>query len=560
MMKGNFEHSLDLTRFILRRERVTSGLWIGLLTVFSMILAPGMSAMFPDAGARMNFAESFNNPMMTAMMGPIYGIDNYTPGAMYGGMMLLWVAIAVAVMNVFLVVRHTRADEERGRSEVVRSLPVGRLAGVNATLLAALAVNGLMGLLIGLGVAATGVETMGFGGSMLYGTVLFAVGVVFAAITALFCQLSSNTGGATGLSMISIGAFYMLRAAGDAQVPPNDFIACLSPLGLVQRSQVYVENHIWPTLILLAIAAAIAAIAYWLNAKRDLGQGFIAAKPGRKEAAPYMLNSFGLAWRLMRGSLIAWVVIMFALGASYGSVVADIGDFIGDSPEYMQIMGISEDQLAQMTEAQQAKFIIDMFGGFVTVMMTLVCFVPIIIAAKKARSEEREGRAEHIVSRSVSRVKYLSGYVALAFAASAVIQFATAAGLFMATESIAEVNPFTFGGLMQSFFAFLPAAWVMIGAAVLTIGFFPKLTGVVWGYFGFVAFTSFIGKMLDLPAWLNSLSPMHHIPQRNPFAELMLGETFTLDLAPLVILTAIALGLTAAGFAGFQKRDTLTGM
>ena len=38
----------------------------------------------------------------------------------------MWAAIAAALMSIFLVVRHTRADEEAGRGELVGSAAVGR--------------------------------------------------------------------------------------------------------------------------------------------------------------------------------------------------------------------------------------------------------------------------------------------------------------------------------------------------------------------------------------------------------------------------------------------------
>ncbi|MCL1798541.1 MAG: ABC transporter permease [Eggerthellaceae bacterium] len=543
-MHGNFDNTLKLVRLVLRRERFNSSVWIIVLTLFSVILAPGMHEMFSDMGTRTQIAAIYDNPIMVAMMGPVYGLDNFTTGAMYGGMMLLWVAIAVGVMNIFLVTRHTRTDEERGQIEVVRSLPVGRLATINAAMISALLINGVLALLIGLGLAATGTDGMGLGSSLLYGALVGAVGLVFAAITALCCQLSSSSGGAIGMSMGVLGLAYMIRAAGDAQ--GSDLIACMSPFGLAQRSQVYVNDYLWPLLVLLALACVIAAIAFKLNSIRDLGQGFLAAKPGRRGAGPLLRSPFGLAVRLLAKMLIIWFVVMLMLGASYGSVIADIGAFVGDSPEYLQVIGIPAEVVATMTDADKSKIIVDYFAAFITVMMTLVCLVPVLNAAMRVRSEEREGRSEHILSRVVSNTSYMAGYVAIAYIASVLIQFATAAGLYLATDAMAEANPFTFGGLVSAFFAYLPAMWVLIGVAVLIIGLFPKATGAIWAVYGFVAFTSFIGGMLKLPDWVNWLSPMYHVP-RLPMEEMA--------YPPLVVMTVIALVLTALGFVFYKRRD-----
>ena len=300
-MRGSFDNSGKLVKLIFRRERIMSAVWIVILVLFSVALAAGINEMFPDTEARSTFAQTIDNPIMVAMMGPVYGLDNYTSGAMYGGMMLLWYVIAVAVMNVFFVARHTRADEESGRGEVVRSLPVGRLSNINAAMVSAAVLNSVLGLLTGLGIAAMGIEGMGFAGSMVYGMASGAAGLVFAAIAALFCQLSSNTGGATGLSFAALGVLYMLRAAGDMQ--GSEVLACISPLGLVLRAQTFTGNRVWPILVLLLEAVVIAAAAYKLNTMRDLGQGFIAAKPGRREASRLLRSPAGLAVRLLRGML-----------------------------------------------------------------------------------------------------------------------------------------------------------------------------------------------------------------------------------------------------------------
>ena len=550
MLRGDFANSGTIVKFIFRRERLISAVWILSLVLFSMAVAPAMSNMFPDAASRNQFASSFNNPIMIAMMGPIYGADNYTAGAMYGGMMLLWYSIAVAVMNIFFVVRHTRADEQAGRVEVVRSLPTGRLANLNATMMSALILNVVLGLLTGLGLAVLGIEDMGFAGSMAYGAATAGIGLVFAAIAALFAQLSSNASGASGLSFLSIGVFYMIRAAGDMQ--GNEIISCISPLGLVLRTQAYVENNFWPALVMLLTAVVISGFAYWLNSIRDMGQGFIAARPGRAGASVMLRSPLGLAWRLLRGMLIIWAIVVFVLGASYASVVGEIDSFIGDSPEYMTLIGVPVDTLSTLSTADQAKVVVDSFGTFVTLMMTLLAIVPLINAVMKVSAEEKEGRAENVLTRAVPRCRYMLGYIVLAFAASAVLQFLTASGLYItAAAVVGNNNPFTFSELLKSFFAFLPALWIMIGFTVCIIGLLPRLTGVVWGYFGVVAFASLMGRLV-LPDWAMNITPLHFVSQPEPLKD------YVINFTPLIVMTAIAAVLTAAGVIAYTKRDMVT--
>jgi len=549
-MRGNFDNTGKLVRFMLRREAKISTIWIVAIAVFCAILVPMMDGMFSEE-AREGFAITINNPVMVMMMGPVYGADNYTSGAMYSNMMLVWVMITVAIMNVFLIVRHTRADEEKGRAEVVRSLPVGRMANLNAAMITAVIVNVILGLLIGLGLTAAGSNVDGytFAGSLLFGMTICAAGIVFAAITALFAQLSSNKGGALGLSFLALGIAYFIRGAGDMQ--ENELVSCISPLGLAQRAQVYVENNWLPVFLLLLIGAVITAVAYKLNSVRDLEQGFIPARPGKKEASKTLRTPFGFALRLLRPLIIIWIIVMFTLGASYASVVGDISSFVGDSPQYLEVLGVPSAIVATLSGEEKEEIVQIYFMSFVTTMMALVCIVPLLNTTLRPRNEEKDGRAELVLSRSVPRFKYLAGFALIAFALSVLLQFITAYGLYMTAEAMLEGNnPFTFEVVMEAFLIYLPALWALIGLTVLLIGALPKATGAIWGMFAFVFVVSFMGELIGLPEWLMSISPMYHIPNT------MLGADT--DFVPLAILSAVAVVFTASGLVFYHKRETVT--
>src|SRR5688500_12913950 len=63
-------------------------------------------------------------------------------------------AIVAGVMSMFLVGRHTRAEEESGRDELVRASAVGRRAPLTATLVELLLANALLGGLVALSLVA----------------------------------------------------------------------------------------------------------------------------------------------------------------------------------------------------------------------------------------------------------------------------------------------------------------------------------------------------------------------------------------------------------------------
>ncbi|MFP3339828.1 hypothetical protein R0J91_17750, partial [Micrococcus sp. SIMBA_131] len=78
-------------------------------------------------------------------------LDNYTTGVMTAHQMLLITATIVGLMAIILVTRHTRTDEEKGRLEIIRSLPSGSLSYLNASLIVASGTFIVLALCVGFG-------------------------------------------------------------------------------------------------------------------------------------------------------------------------------------------------------------------------------------------------------------------------------------------------------------------------------------------------------------------------------------------------------------------------
>src|SRR5688500_19667912 len=97
--------------------------------------------------------------------------------------MLLFSAIAVAIMSILLVGQATRGDEEGGRYEMIRALSVGRPAHSSAVLIVNVATNVLLALSIGLGIALSGIESMDIESGLLSGAVFGGTGLSFASFT-----------------------------------------------------------------------------------------------------------------------------------------------------------------------------------------------------------------------------------------------------------------------------------------------------------------------------------------------------------------------------------------
>jgi polyether ionophore transport system permease protein len=77
-------------------------------------------------------------------------------------------------------------------------------------------------------------------------------------------------------------------------------------------------------------------------------------------------------------------------------------------------------------------------------------------------------------------------------------------------------------------------------------GLLPRLAPAAWGAFAGCLLIGLVGAALQLDQWLLDLSPFTHVPR------LPGGEA---SAAPLAVLVAVAVALTAAGLVGLHRRD-----
>ncbi|MBZ4623121.1 ABC transporter permease, partial [Mycobacterium avium subsp. hominissuis] len=121
-----------MLRLYLRRDRISLPLWVLLLSVpLSTVYVGSIEKVYPTAAARAGFAASIMaSPAQRALYGQVYSDSLGAVGIWKAGMFHVLIAVAV----ILTVIRHTRADEENGRTELVDSTAIGRYAGLTAAL------------------------------------------------------------------------------------------------------------------------------------------------------------------------------------------------------------------------------------------------------------------------------------------------------------------------------------------------------------------------------------------------------------------------------------------
>jgi ABC-2 type transport system permease protein len=531
MSKQLFYRTGRLIRLVLRLDRIRLPVWIIVLTLATPLLALLLDDLYPTDAERQILAEAMLNPAMTALVGPGYGMEAYSFGALFAHQMLILSALVIGIMSILLVARHTRGDEEEGRIEMIRSLPVGRLSNLGAVLGVMGCVYILLALTTALGLYGLNMESISLEGAALYGAVLGATGMFFSALTAFVAQLSQHSRGVLGLSFAVLLFSYMLRAIGDVN---NETVSLLSPLGWVHRTEVFVNNLWWPVVLLLSFAVLFAILSIYFNSKRDLESGLLPTRPGRKYASTFLQSPLGLALRLQRTGLIAWAVALLLIGSTYGSVLGDLDSFIAEV-ELMQ----------EMLPPLEGVTLVEQYLALLMSVIAIACSIPVLMALLKVKGEEKHGRIEHILSRAVSRTRLLGSYLFISIVTSILMISLAAVGLGATAAAVVEESP-EFGSILSAAFAYLPAMWIMIGFTMLLIGYFPKRTGLTWLYIAFCFLMVYLGGLLQFPDWLLNLSPYQHVPS------IPLEEA---SLFSFMMLTLVAFAMIIAGFFGFNRRD-----
>ncbi|PKR77641.1 ABC transporter permease [Halalkalibacillus sediminis] len=526
-----FLNTFKLSKLIIRRDRVRLAVWILAISLASIGTASAFDGIYSSQEERQQVAATMDNPAVTALVGKGYGLDNYTTAVMFSHEMLMMTALIIGVMAILLVARYTRGDEEEGRTEMVRALPTGRLAGLTSVVLVMVGVYILLAVITGVGLSVLPVESFTTSGSFTYGAALGASGLIFSSIALLFAQLSSTARGTIGLSFIVLGASYFIRAIGDVSHEP---LSWLSPFGWVQEARIFVDNNWWVLGMTFAIAVILSLLAFYLHVIRDVGAGFLPDRPGKIHAKKRILNTFGFGLHMQRVGLIAWGIGLFIYGATYGSVFGEIETYV----EQIEVM----EQFLQPTDgtALSAQFL-----GMLMVIVSIFCTVPVLMAMFKLKGEEKKNRLESMLSTKLSRQKLFISYAGIAWLVSIIMMTLAAVGMGAAGVQTSN-GELPFSDFLIAGLNHLPAMWVVLGLGILLYGLLPGGTTIAWAYLGYSFFVVYLGGMMNFPDWVEKGSVFSYI-SNYPLEEI--------DWLALVVLTVIALILTIIGSISFRKRD-----
>ncbi|MGB8020380.1 MAG: hypothetical protein WCF04_04060 [Candidatus Nanopelagicales bacterium] len=522
-----------MIRVVLRRNRIRLAVWwVVLVGLFAYVEAYYHDVLNTQA-ALDDFAAVSDIPSIKAITG--LAAAPATLGGAVWTKIWMTCALSLAFGVVFLVTRNGRADEEVGRTELLRSRVLGLHAGSAASWLVTAALSVAVGAGVALVSAAGRLDPAGAGitGSLIVGASMAAVGLVAIGIGALAGQASSTSRGANALGSAIIGGFYLLRMVGDLG---DGRLTWASPVGWAQQMQPWGANRWWPFGLMVLLTAALLVLALFLEARRDFGAGLLPERRGHGGAPTRYATPLGLGLRLQRGPIIGWTLTIVLSALMFGSVVEAMADLISDAGGSVAdiIRGTGVDALLSM-------------------LLSLIAMTTTVFAIQTAvslRTDEASGIVEPQLAGALSRTRWAAGRLLIPVVGSAILLLVGGAGMGASYGSIVGQSAQT-GQLALAALAYWPAVMVFVGIAVALFGWLPRLAiPLSWGVLAAMWFVLLIGDALHLPGWLLSVLPFSATPYQ---------PLEPLSWPPLVIMTVVAAALAWAGLSRFSRRDVQPG-
>jgi ABC-2 type transport system permease protein len=524
----------------LRRDRLIMTVWILGIAITAL---GSIAAIVHEYGTRSEqqtvLSLALANPSVLAFRGTPHGLGI---GSMLWFELFSWLAVVVGLMNVFFATRHGRADEERGRRELVGATPIGRAVPLASTLVLGVVANVVLGLLLaGAFATAKGVDGAG---ALAAGATFAVTGLAFLGVSLLVGEVAPTSRSANSIGVTIVVAAYVLRAAGDSVgvahlrtlTLDTGWPSWISPIGWSEQVLPMSANQLALLLPGIALALLTATLAFAVHARRDLGASLLPERVGR--ATGSMRGVFGLAARLHRPALVGWAVGGAVMGIATGSLARAVGDLsTTGTPQILETLKL----IVPGGRGQ----VLELFVGTLMLLVALLATAAGIQGALRLRQDEAEGRAELLLAAPVSRPRLMLASVATALVASIVVMLAAgvAAWLSLLAEA-GEAGIHAFGQALAE----LPAVLAFPGIAAVAVAVLPRAAvAVAWAAFAVGVMLGLFGQLLQLPKDLIRISPFDHIPSV-PFD----------DWRPTVVLLAVDVALAAAAVALIRRRDLST--
>ncbi len=523
----------------IRDSRLSFIIAAGLLGGMSLVMAAGVSKIFPTPATRLEIDQligSIPSSMVNLFgkpvgLGTLGGYFTWKYGAIF--------ALGTALWSIMALSGTLAGEASRGSLDMVASAPFGKRR---------IAIEKVAAHLTMLGLALAALAVACVTGSRLFGdaalgdtisplsAVGFAlwIGVIAIFFGGLAFSLAPILGRSGSAGVASVVMVLLWLANGfDALAP----LAIVSPFHWLAGHIALVGMYDWPALTFTGVMALVLlAIGVEMFARRDLGVTAGLSMPGLPSAVLGVRGSTRRALGEQLPRAMSWGIGLGLMGALVAALVGTMASQIGKDPN-----------LSSTFSTIFKGYDLTSAGGWLQLYVQLLLIAAGFGATtfvSKWASDEKDGRLEMILATPMGRARWaLSGGIAAILAIVVMtILFAAGIGLGAASGGVA-VGDALIGSSALGLYA---AAIVGVGVAAGGV-WRTSIAAEVAAMVVLVTYLiDLVAPPLNLPDWVHQLALTAHLGQP------MIGVW---DPAGIAACVSLAVGGLLLGAWGMTRRD-----
>lgn len=502
------------------------------------LLSAGLSALvaeqyrqtFKDALDARSLTALAESPAIRALFGAARGLDD--PGGFTVWRTGTFVAIILGAWGLLAATRITRGEEESGRWALLLVAPVTLRSTVMRHLCVLFGAVLLAAVLLSAAMIASGTAVVG---SLVYGAGIGLVAAFFTALGALTAQLLPDRRAAAGAAAGVLVASLMVRMIADA-VGALRWLSWISPLGLLGELHAYTGDRLTPLPVLAVGVVAVSVAALRVAGTRDLGDSPVRLSETHPARTALLASLPRFLARRTTRPLRWWAVGVGSYFLLIGLLAQSMVDFLADNPKFAEM-------------AAQAGFSgLGTTRGYVASLFSLLAVPLGLFATSRVAGDlhdEEARRLTAIFAGPLSRRRW--AYSQAGVVLLAVVVLAAAAAFLTWIGTLLVGAELSLGAALAGAENTVPVAALGLGAALLALGWAPRLVTVVGslpGVGGFLLLT-----LSDSFAWPRAVRDV------SPFAHLSAVPAVAPDLVASAVMVTVAVVLAAVGAAGYARRD-----
>lgn len=519
------------------RHAVRSGaVWGVVFGGYVAVSAYGYAASYKTPIQRAAFARTFgDNVGINAIIGPAHAIGTVAGFTAWRSLGVL--SLVGAVWGLLAGTRLLRGEEEAGRWELLLAGQTTRsgatrqaLAGLVAGLFTLWALTAILAVAIG----RSSEVRIGAGPMAYLAAAVVSSAGVFLAVGALASQLAATRRQAAAYAGAALGVAYALRMVADSGAG-LDWMRWTGPLGWVEELRPLASPRPLAFLPLVGLIAVLASVTVHLARLRDLGASTIPDRPPTRARTRLLGRPEGLALRMARPVLVAWMIAIALLGVMMGMISKTAGRALSETPSFKQLLTLLGSRHGGATTYLGVAFLV------VAVLVSLVAAGQI----NTAREEEAGGRLDNLLVRPVSRMSWLGGR--LTVATMAVVLSGVVAGFAAWIGAASQGAGVDLTRSLAAGVNVIAPALFILGIGTFAFGVRPRqVTVVVYAVLAWSFLVEIIGGIVKADHWVLDTSIFYQMA-----AAPAVDPNWMTD----GVLVSSGLLAALAGAAFFRRRD-----